>query len=110
MSGQSGKFGLSERTLCDLTRLFQAHPEIEQVIIYGSRAKGTQRAGSDIDLTLVGERLSESTLNHLFGELQESDIPYLVDLSLYHQLTHRDLIQHIQQVGQVIYQKKEQNA
>lgn len=103
----SGKFGLTERTLSRLTALFQAYPEIEQVIIYGSRAKGTHRAGSDIDLTLVGEQITPETLNRLFGELQDSDIPYLVDLSIYSQLTHPDLLKHIQQVGQVLYQKQE---
>ncbi|MCW0484384.1 nucleotidyltransferase domain-containing protein [Gaoshiqia sediminis] len=48
------KFGLSETTISLLCSVFENYPEIEEVIIYGSRAKGNYREGSDIDITLKG--------------------------------------------------------
>jgi len=45
-------YGLSDRTLNTLGALFRKYPGIEGVTLYGSRAKGTYRNGSDIDITL----------------------------------------------------------
>lgn len=50
------RFGLSEQTLATVRAILADHPEIEQAILYGSRAKGTYSKGFDIDLTLVGDR------------------------------------------------------
>jgi predicted nucleotidyltransferase len=51
------KFGLSNATLEKFHSVFSKYPEIEEVLIYGSRAKGNYREGSDIDITLKGKML-----------------------------------------------------
>lgn len=48
------KFGLKDETIEHVHDVFSRFPQIEEVIIYGSRAKGTYRNGSDIDLTNGG--------------------------------------------------------
>ncbi|WP_423186139.1 nucleotidyltransferase domain-containing protein [Alishewanella sp. d11] len=48
------KFGLSNSDLAKMNNVFARHPQIEQVVLYGSRAKGNYRTGSDIDLTILG--------------------------------------------------------
>jgi len=55
-------FGLSDKTITKIHQVFNQYPEIDKAILYGSRAKGAHRTGSDIDLTLAGKEL---TLSHL---------------------------------------------
>ena len=98
------QFGLSDKTLDTLNSIFRKFPGIEQVILYGSRAKGNYRNGSDIDLSLkTGEDFTFSDLLHIAGDLDESDLPYLVDVLIYNKLTNTDLKAHIDRVGKVLY-------
>lgn len=97
--------GLPELTVAKLQRVFAGHPEIEQVLLYGSRAKGNYRPGSDIDLTLVGQSCDDNTLRFVMRELDELNTPYLMDVSLYHQLLSEDLKKHITEFGKVFYQR-----
>ncbi|TNG96069.1 nucleotidyltransferase domain-containing protein [Pasteurellaceae bacterium USgator11] len=98
-------FGLSQRTRDTIHAILRQHPEVESAVIYGSRAKGNYRAGSDVDLTLKGEQLSHDVLLRISGELYDSSVPYLFDLSIYHQLSNPNFIEHIDRVGRVFYQK-----
>ena len=84
--------------------VFSEYTEVEQVIIYGSRAKGNYRNGSDIDLTLKGNNLTEQILSSIYSELDELNTPYLFDVSIFDQLQSQDLVDHIIRVGQFFYQ------
>lgn len=95
--------GLSIQTLATLRDVLQTCPAVTHAILYGSRAMGTYRPGSDIDLTLEGAQLSEFDLLRIAGALQDSDIPYQVDLSLLHQIDNPKLLDHIKRVGKVLY-------
>lgn len=86
--------------------MFSAHPHIEQVILYGSRAKGNYRNGSDIDLTIKGEAVTLSQLLKIENELDDLLLPYKIDLSLLHQINDPDLIDHIRRLGIVFYEKQ----
>ncbi|WP_273392004.1 nucleotidyltransferase domain-containing protein [Actinobacillus porcinus] len=99
-------FGLSEKSTALIHEILKKYPEVEQAVIYGSRAKGNYREGSDIDLTLKGERLTSSILSSIWLDLDESYSPYLFDLSIYSQLTNPDFIAHIDRVGKIFYQKE----
>lgn len=98
-------FGLPEQTRLKMAHVFASHPEIEQVIIYGSRAKGNFRPGSDIDITLSGRGLTDSLLSEVATELDDLNTPYMIDISIYEQLQSNDLRQHIKNVGKVFYQR-----
>lgn len=104
---KNGKFGLKQVTIEKICGVFSAHPEIEQVIIYGSRAKGNYRDGSDIDLTIKGEGVSLSQLLKIENELDDLLLPYKIDLSLLHKIDDPDLLDHIRRVGVVFYGKRE---
>lgn len=95
--------GLGVATLVALQDVFTRHPEIEQVLLYGSRAKGTQRKGSDIDLTLLGDELDYRLLTRIETEIDDLLLPYTVDLSLFRQIDNPDLIEHISRVGLIFY-------
>lgn len=85
--------------------MFAGYPQIQQVILYGSRAKGTQRNGSDIDLAIQGEELTLPQLLKIENELDDLLLPYHVDLTLLHQIDNPKLAEHIRRVGKVFYAK-----
>jgi uncharacterized protein len=100
-------FGLTEITINKIISVFTDHPEIEKAIIYGSRAKGNYRNGSDIDITLYGDTIQYSLLSSLNQEIDALNLPYLFDISLYNELESDDLKEHINRVGQLFYKKNE---
>jgi uncharacterized protein len=99
------QFGLKPSTIECINRVFAQYPEIEQAVLYGSRAKGNYRRGSDIDLTLIGN-LSHNQLLHLETAIDDLLLPYKIDLSLYTQIDNPELLAHIQRVGTVFYQRR----
>lgn len=101
------RFGLTETDIQKICGVFAGHPEIEQALIFGSRAKGNYTAGSDIDLTLRGGAgLTQEVLYRVIHELDELLLPYSIDLSLFSTLRDPDFIEHIQRVGVVLYESK----
>jgi len=97
--------GLTPATVEKIHGVLARHPEVEQAILYGSRAKGGFKPGSDIDLTLTGDRLDERVRGRIDEELDDLLLPYEFDLSLLAALEHPDLIDHIRRVGVVFYQR-----
>ena len=98
------QYGLSDNTLDILNSIFRKYPGIRQAILYGSRAKGNYRNGSDIDLTLkTGDDFTFGDLLHIAGDFDDSDMPYFVDVSIYDKLSNPDLKAHIDRVGKVLY-------
>jgi len=99
-------FGLPQSTLDKLYSVFKKHTAIDSVVIYGSRAKGNYKAGSDIDLT-IKERgaIPFLELMKIEDEVDDLYLPYMVDISLYKHLKNIDLIGHIDRVGVSIYEK-----
>lgn len=97
-------YGLSDDVLRKIRTVFAQYPQIEQVILYGSRAKGNFRKGSDIDLTIKGEEVSLTELLKIENQLDDLLLPYKIDLSLFHQLEDPDLVAHIARVGVMLYQ------
>lgn len=103
------RLGLSQATLDKLISVFRRHSAIDLVLIYGSRAMGTYRSGSDIDLTIKGRALEFAELMQIEDQIDDLYLPYTVDLSQYEQLTNADLIAHIDRVGIVIYERSTQS-
>ena len=98
-------FGIYPKSYNEILQIIEKYPSIEKVVIYGSRAKGTQREGSDIDITLFGN-ISQKDLSDLRNDLDDSYIPYMLDISIYDKLNSGSLKEHINRVGKVFYQKK----
>lgn len=98
-------FGLPEITYQKIQLVFSAYPDIEKVLIYGSRAKGNYRPGSDIDLALIGCNLDNEVLNRLLVDLDELNTPYLFDVSIMSDIESKQLLEHIKRVGMVFYQR-----
>lgn len=80
---------------------------VDKVILFGSRAKGNYREGSDVDLALKGESLSFEKISHISYLLnEETNMPYRFDLVNYHQIQEPELINHIDRVGIPIFDRK----
>ncbi len=99
------KFGLKEHHIKIIHSILEKHPEIDEAVLYGSRAKENYRNGSDIDLSLKGEKLTLSMLSHIKIELEDSTLPHQVDLSIYHKIDNPKLIDHINRIGISFYKK-----
>lgn len=99
------KFGLSDSTIEKIQHIFEKYIQVDRVVVYGSRAKGNFRPGSDIDLTLFGNDLTQQKCSDIADELDELLLPYMIDLSVFDLLDHADLREHIMRVGQVFYQR-----
>lgn len=97
------KFGLSERTIRELNNIFKNYPDIQEVFIFGSRAKGNFKIGSDIDLAIMNTGLNTKTITHALADCSESSLPVAVDLVDFHSLTNQELIEHILRVGEPFY-------
>lgn len=98
-------FGLSEDTVERIRAVFRAHPEIDEVILYGSRAKGDQKPGSDIDLACRGQDLTHAAVNRILCELDELLLPYSIDLADIEAIDNRELLDHINRVGRTFYRR-----
>ncbi len=100
------RFGLKEPIIQQICNVLSRYPQVEKAILYGSRAKGTYRNGSDIDLTLIGtEDLNWDVLHRIMDEIDDLLLPYAFDLSIFRHISDPDVIDHILRVGKVFYEK-----
>ena len=100
------KFGLKEKTVEQINVIFSKYPQVEQAILYGSRAKGNYKNGSDIDLTLKGGGLNLSLINKISLEIDDLLLPYTFDISIFEQISDKALLEHIERVGHIFYERK----
>lgn len=95
-----------DRDLNEMRHIFSSYLPIEKVILYGSRAKGNYKNGSDVDLSVLGQDISDDLISELIAILnEESMMPYHFDVVNYHKLTNSSLINHIDRIGKTIYTK-----
>lgn len=97
-------FGIYPNSFKEIQLLIEDCSSIDEVIIYGSRAKGKYKEASDIDITLKGD-LREEDLSKFWHKLDDSYIPYNFDISIYSQLKSESLIEHINRVGKTLYKR-----
>lgn len=95
-------FGLTEHALQLVRAVFARHAAIAEVRVFGSRAKGSHRPESDIDLALFG-RIDPKLLAAVAGELDELPLPYRFDVQAYSSIVNSALREHIDRVGQVLF-------
>ena len=99
------QFGLDDRELQALCSVLASMPEVEEAIIYGSRARGTNQIASDIDITLKGNKLTYLPLALLDARIDDLYLPYFVDLSLFPMLKNPDFLESINREGKVLYKR-----
>jgi len=101
-------FGLKEQHIAAINQCFAHYPAIDQVIVYGSRAKGNFKHGSDIDLVILDQNMNFSDLLKLENTIDDLLLPYKIDLSLKRQISNPSLLAHIGRVGKIFYDRVNQ--
>lgn len=96
-------YGLPKEAIAKLCGVFSQYPAIQSVLLYGSRAKGNYRPGSDIDLSIQAPALGLSDLLAIENQIDDLLLPWTVDLSLLHQIDNPDLLDHIRRIGIPLY-------
>lgn len=92
-------FGLTAVDIDSIIKVLKSYPKIEEAIIYGSRAMGNYKPGSDIDLALKGQ-LDENDAISVSVDLNERlPLPYKFDVLAYSTLSNKALIEHIDHQG-----------
>lgn len=104
------RYGVKEEYWQMLSEVFAQRPQIEKVILYGSRVKGTYKQFSDIDITLVGENITHRDLLQIMNDIDDLLLPYMFDISIFHTLRNEELIEHINRRGAVIYEAGESDG
>ncbi len=99
-------FGLRQETIKRINDVFAGYPLIERAVLYGSRAKGDFKNGSDIDLALVGQGFDISIQAKLRRDLDDLLLPYTLDISILDQIGNPDLLEHIKRVGVIFYDRE----
>ena len=100
------EFGLSDWTMNDLRSVFRRHPKVHKVILFGSRAKGNFRMGSDIDLALVGEDIDHEELLRIYNDIDDLGLLYKVDLLHYEEKQGTPIGDHIERIGKVFFSRE----
>jgi len=95
---------LSEKDMSYIVAAIASFPEIDKAVLFGSRAKGSARPCSDLDIAIYGLGVTFSTLAKLHWLLEEeSPMPYFVDVVDYGAISNVALREHIDRVGVVIF-------
>ena len=91
--------GLPDDATARILESVRERPSIQRVVLYGSRALGRQRSGSDIDLCLEAPDMDLAELMVLGAQLDDLLLPWRIDLQLRHLIRHPGLLEHIDRVG-----------
>jgi len=101
------EFGFRQKDMDFMIRLFKEHPEIEKVIIYGSRGRGDFEHGSDVDLALEGKEITLETISTIHTKLEEESPTYLwFDVLHFDRLKNMKLKEQIEKYGKVFFIKE----
>ena len=97
------KYGLSAEIINQLQTVFQGYADIESVYMFGSRAAGTFRDGSDIDLAVIAPAMTDSTFTALWNEVDALPLVFKVDCIHFEQLENKALKKKILEHGVQFY-------
>ena len=98
-------YGLTDKSYKELLGILSSIPEIEEVLIYGSRARGDFCRASDVDLSIKGKNVVRHTLAVLNDKLYESHIPQIFDTHIYSDIKNPEFKNNVDKDGKVIYRK-----
>lgn len=102
-------FGITEKGRKILTEIFGRYPEVSKVLVFGSRAKGTFGERGDLDMVVM-DPIDRRTLGNLWMDINESDLPFMVDLQIWNAIRNANLKEHINRVGKIIYAKSSESV
>jgi len=99
------RYGLDDNILNSINEVFKKYGDIKKVILFGSRAKGSHKKGSDVDIAIVSKGMDLKTLHKIENEIDDMMMPYIFDIKIYHNIKNSNLLEHINRIGKTIYKK-----
>jgi predicted nucleotidyltransferase len=100
------KFGLSENIIEEINCVFEYYPKVKEVIIFGSRAMGNFKPGSDIDLAVIGDEIRHDDILNISVRMEDIVFPYRMDLINFQSIKDLNVIEHIKSAGKIFYKRK----
>jgi predicted nucleotidyltransferase len=101
------EFGLRQLDLDQIVHILQKFSAVEKALIFGSRAKGNYKKGSDVDIAVMGRCVDHQVVAALSFQLnEESLLPYFFDIVHFDKVKEKELIEHIKRVGKCIYERE----
>ena len=100
------KYGFSKDQLQEIVEVLAEYPEIESAVLFGSRAMDSFKAGSDVDIAIKGEKVNTSLALKVTGHFEDTNTPFFFDIIAWPTISSKELREHIQRVGEVIYCRK----
>jgi len=94
--------GLKQRDIETINNIFKKHKEIKTVYLFGSRATGNYKTGSDIDFAIMN-KVDNEIIYKLLDDFEESSLPYFVDVINYHLIENEYLKNNIDKYGILFY-------
>lgn len=91
--------GLKDKYQQQIISILSAHPHVSSAWLFGSRAMGTFKPNSDIDIVLEGKQLTLTDLADLLTKIELTTIPYKVDILIKHKIKSGKLLEHIERYG-----------
>lgn len=91
--------GLTKKQSDTLLTILNRYSVVDDALLFGSRAKGNFKPGSDIDLAVKGKDITRRTVACLNADFEGSDLPYFVDVVHYDRISNAALREHIDRVG-----------
>ncbi len=99
------EFGLMPEDVMDIKAVLAAFPKVKQVVLFGSRAKGNYKPGSDIDFVILGDDITMNDMFTIGNSLENLGMIYSFDLQNIALIKNKDLLDHINRVGIIFYSK-----
>lgn len=97
--------GLNESSTAIVLDFLTGTEAVEEAVLFGSRAKGNYKTGSDIDIAIKGKGVDKDVISTLNAAFEESSLIYFVDVIAYDHITNPDLKEHIDRVGKVLFKR-----
>ena len=97
--------GLPDAQIEKIIEVFSKYQEVESAIVFGSRAKGNYKYNSDIDIAIKGD-VSLTLMNDISIELDELDMPLKIDLIIFNNIDNQELIEYVERVGMLLYNRE----
>ncbi len=82
-----------------IKEVIKSFPNVTEAILFGSRALGREKRGSDVDIALKGA-VDLNTLSSVAHRLnEETNLPYFFDVVVYDSIKNDALKEHIDRYG-----------
>lgn len=98
-------YGLTDKSYHELLQILASIPEIEEVLIFGPRARGDYWRASDVDLSIKGKDFDRHTLARLNDKLYNSHIPQFFDTHIYANIQNPQFKANVDRDGKVLYRR-----